>query len=236
MSGHLFFGERWYGFDDATYTAARLLEILSRSDDASAVLDALPTSFSTPELNVPCAEGEHHAVVAELLARAADGRLASRAARSAPSTACAWTSPTASASSAPATRRRCWCCASRATRGRAAPHRGRLHGRAAQREARRAGGAGGALSPSSAAAQGACPAAGPSASPVNSRWRGLPTRRCCAWPRRCTWRGCGGAAAASPPTGMAWRRAPRAAGAVDAGPGGCGCMPCRWARRAPRRR
>jgi phosphomannomutase len=75
MSGHLFFSERWYGFDDATYTAARLLEILSRHDDASAVLDALPTSFSTPELNVPCAEGEHHAVVAELLARAADGRL-----------------------------------------------------------------------------------------------------------------------------------------------------------------
>jgi phosphomannomutase len=75
MSGHLFFGERWYGFDDATYTAARLLEILSRHDDAGAVLDALPTSFSTPELNVPCAEGEHHAVVAELLARVADGRL-----------------------------------------------------------------------------------------------------------------------------------------------------------------
>jgi hypothetical protein len=41
----------------------------------SAFLDALPTSFSTPELNVPCAEGEHHVVVAELLARAADGRL-----------------------------------------------------------------------------------------------------------------------------------------------------------------
>ncbi len=76
MSGHLFFGERWYGFDDAMYTAARLLEILSRHDDPGAVLDALPTSFSTPELNVPCAEGEHHAVVAELLARVADGRLA----------------------------------------------------------------------------------------------------------------------------------------------------------------
>jgi phosphomannomutase len=75
MSGHLFFGERWYGFDDAMYTAARLLEILSRQADPSAFLDALPTSFSTPELNVPCAEGEHHAVVAELLARAADGRL-----------------------------------------------------------------------------------------------------------------------------------------------------------------
>ena len=76
MSGHLFFGERWYGFDDAMYTAARLLEILSRHADPSAVLDALPTSHSTPELNVPCAEGEHHAVVAELLARVADGRLA----------------------------------------------------------------------------------------------------------------------------------------------------------------
>ncbi|MBL8340671.1 MAG: phosphomannomutase/phosphoglucomutase [Rubrivivax sp.] len=75
MSGHLFFGERWYGFDDAMYTAARLLEILSRHADPSAVLDALPTSFSTPELNVPCAEGEHHRVVAELLARVADGRL-----------------------------------------------------------------------------------------------------------------------------------------------------------------
>lgn len=76
MSGHLFFSERWYGFDDAMYTAARLLEILSREADPSAFLDALPTSFSTPELNVPCAEGENHRLVAELLARAADGRLA----------------------------------------------------------------------------------------------------------------------------------------------------------------
>ena len=76
MSGHIFFGERWYGFDDATYTAARMLEILSRSDDPSAVLNALPTSFNTPELNVPCEEGEHHRVVADVLARAADGRLA----------------------------------------------------------------------------------------------------------------------------------------------------------------
>jgi phosphomannomutase len=66
MSGHIFFSERWYGFDDATYTAARLLEILSRSPDPSAVLNALPTSHSTPELNVPCAEGEHHRVVHKL--------------------------------------------------------------------------------------------------------------------------------------------------------------------------
>jgi phosphomannomutase len=66
MSGHIFFGERWYGFDDATYTAARLLEILSRSADASAVLNALPSSISTPELNVPCAEGEPHALIERL--------------------------------------------------------------------------------------------------------------------------------------------------------------------------
>jgi phosphomannomutase len=70
MSGHIFFGERWYGFDDAMVTAARLLEILSRSADPSAVLDALPTSFSTPELNVPCAEGEPARVIEALQARA----------------------------------------------------------------------------------------------------------------------------------------------------------------------
>lgn len=67
MSGHIFFKERWYGFDDGTYAGARLLEILSRSADANAVLNALPTSFSTPELNVACAEGEPHAVVAQLI-------------------------------------------------------------------------------------------------------------------------------------------------------------------------
>ena len=67
MSGHIFFSERWYGFDDATYTAARLLEILSRSKDPSAVLNALPTSFNTPELNVPCKEGEPREVVQRLL-------------------------------------------------------------------------------------------------------------------------------------------------------------------------
>ncbi len=67
MSGHIFFKERWYGFDDGTYAGARMLEIVSRSADASAVLNALPTSFSTPELNVPCKEGEPHAVVEALM-------------------------------------------------------------------------------------------------------------------------------------------------------------------------
>lgn len=70
MSGHIFFAERWYGFDDATYTAARLLEILSAAKNPSQVLNALPTSFSTPELNVPCAEGEPKRVVEQLLANA----------------------------------------------------------------------------------------------------------------------------------------------------------------------
>ena len=70
MSGHIFFKERWFGFDDGTYAGCRLLEILSRSPDANAVLNALPTSFSTPELNVKCAEGEAHALVAELQAAA----------------------------------------------------------------------------------------------------------------------------------------------------------------------
>jgi len=67
MSGHIFFKERWFGFDDGTYAGARLLEILSRYPDANAVLDGLPTSHSTPELNVACAEGEPHAVVKTLV-------------------------------------------------------------------------------------------------------------------------------------------------------------------------
>ena len=70
MSGHIFFKERWFGFDDGTYAGCRLLEILSKSPDANAVLDALPTSFSTPELNVKCAEGEPHVLVAQLVAQA----------------------------------------------------------------------------------------------------------------------------------------------------------------------
>ncbi|MBH9552970.1 phosphomannomutase/phosphoglucomutase [Inhella gelatinilytica] len=67
LSGHIFFSERWYGFDDGMYTAARMLEILSREKDPSKLLNSLPDSMNTPELNVPCAEGEHHAIVARLL-------------------------------------------------------------------------------------------------------------------------------------------------------------------------
>lgn len=70
MSGHIFFKERWFGFDDGTYAGCRLLEILSASPDANQVLNGLPTSFSTPELNVPCLEGEPHRVVAQLQSQA----------------------------------------------------------------------------------------------------------------------------------------------------------------------
>jgi phosphomannomutase/phosphoglucomutase len=68
MSGHTFFKERWYGFDDALYAGARLLEILSRSRDASGVLAALPDAPSTPELQWRLAEGEPHALIEKLQA------------------------------------------------------------------------------------------------------------------------------------------------------------------------
>jgi len=68
MSGHTFFKERWYGFDDALYGGARLLEILSREKDPSAVLKALPNAPSTPELHWALAEGEPHALVEKLQA------------------------------------------------------------------------------------------------------------------------------------------------------------------------
>ncbi|MEQ6290761.1 phosphomannomutase/phosphoglucomutase [Vogesella sp. GCM10023246] len=66
MSGHVFFKERWYGFDDGLYAGARLLEILSKVADPSVLLNALPNALSTPELNLKTAEGENHALIARL--------------------------------------------------------------------------------------------------------------------------------------------------------------------------
>ena len=66
MSGHTFFKERWFGFDDGLYAGARLLEILSQFDDPSAVLNALPDSVSTPEQHIKMQEGEPHALIAHL--------------------------------------------------------------------------------------------------------------------------------------------------------------------------
>ncbi len=71
MSGHVFFKERWYGFDDGLYTGARLLEIVSRAADCGAVLEALPQAISTPELKLAMPEGEHHILMARLQAAAA---------------------------------------------------------------------------------------------------------------------------------------------------------------------
>lgn len=66
MSGHLFFKERWYGFDDGLYAGARLLELLTRLADINATLNNLPDSLNTPELQVRTAEGENHALIAQL--------------------------------------------------------------------------------------------------------------------------------------------------------------------------
>ena len=70
MSGHTFFKERWYGFDDGMYAGARLLEILSRDADSSAALHAIPDSLSTPELNIACADASPHALIDKLAATA----------------------------------------------------------------------------------------------------------------------------------------------------------------------
>ena len=66
MSGHVFFKERWFGFDDGLYAGARLLEILSRSANPSAILQALPNATSTPELNIKMNEGEPFTLLDEL--------------------------------------------------------------------------------------------------------------------------------------------------------------------------
>ena len=68
MSGHTFFKERWYGFDDALYAGARLLEVLSKAPDANRALKELPNAPSTPELHWSLEEGEPHALVAKLQA------------------------------------------------------------------------------------------------------------------------------------------------------------------------
>ena len=71
MSGHFFFRERWYGFDDGLYAAARLLEILAASpDDAETLFAQLPKGVSTPELKVNVAEGEQYRFIEEFLAKA----------------------------------------------------------------------------------------------------------------------------------------------------------------------
>jgi len=74
MSGHIFFKERWYGFDDALYTAARLLEILANDQrNATEIFDALPNSVNTPELKLDMEEGEHFKLIERMVANAQFG-------------------------------------------------------------------------------------------------------------------------------------------------------------------
>ena len=72
MSGHMFFKERWYGFDDALYAAARLLEILSKSErKASEIFGEIPDSINTPELNVSFErDGAQHDFIEAFVANA----------------------------------------------------------------------------------------------------------------------------------------------------------------------
>jgi phosphomannomutase/phosphoglucomutase len=71
MSGHIFFKERWYGFDDGLYAAARLLELLGKDDrPASRLFESLPESVNTPEINVGMQEGEPPRFIDRLLASA----------------------------------------------------------------------------------------------------------------------------------------------------------------------
>ena len=70
MSGHIFFADRWYGFDDAIYVAVRLLGILGRAPDTLAdMLDRLPPVFNTPELRLPCEEERKFAIVEQVRER-----------------------------------------------------------------------------------------------------------------------------------------------------------------------
>jgi len=75
MSGHTFFADKWYGFDDALYSAVRLLDILARSDESLADMrKALPQVINTPELRFDCEEARKFEVIEEVKARlAADG-------------------------------------------------------------------------------------------------------------------------------------------------------------------
>tara|TARA_B100000686_G_scaffold50105_1_gene53793 strand:- start:3585 stop:4961 length:1377 start_codon:yes stop_codon:yes gene_type:complete len=66
MSGHIFFKERWHGFDDGLYAGARLLEILSRKKDSNTILNSIPDSINTPELQIKLKEGENYSLISQL--------------------------------------------------------------------------------------------------------------------------------------------------------------------------
>jgi phosphomannomutase/phosphoglucomutase len=78
FSGHIFFKERWFGFDDGMYAAARLIEILSTTDpDLDLQLEAFPESIGSPELKVETTESQKFAIIEQLLdsAQFDDGKI-----------------------------------------------------------------------------------------------------------------------------------------------------------------
>ena len=108
MSGHMFFGGDYLGFDDALFAAARLLEIVSRQPfGLSPLLADLPKTFATPEIRVDCPEEEKF----DLVERAA--ATSPPSIRSTPSTVCGSPSPRGGVCSAPRTPSQCWSCDSR---------------------------------------------------------------------------------------------------------------------------
>ena len=104
MSGHIFFNDKWYGFDDALYAAIRLLGIVARgTESVAAFRNSLPHVVNTPELRFDCAEDRKFEVVREVAER-----LKASGEKSPTPTACASTPPTAGGSCAPPTPRRSW--------------------------------------------------------------------------------------------------------------------------------
>jgi phosphomannomutase len=124
MSGHIFFKERWYGFDDGTYAGCRLLEIVSRSPTPARCWTACPPAFPRPSSTcdaprasrtgspTPCRRSRPGRWPQPPRRRDATRRWRT----SIPSTVCAWTGPMGSAWCVARTPRRCWCCALKDTR------------------------------------------------------------------------------------------------------------------------
>ena len=106
MSGHTFFKERWYGFDDALYGGARLLEVLSKEPDANAALKNLPNAPSTPELHWRWKKASRTPWWPSCRREWKPPRRSPAPSAWSPSTACAWSMLTASGSPAPPTPRR----------------------------------------------------------------------------------------------------------------------------------
>ena len=69
VSGHIFFNDRWFGFDDAVYAGARLLELLSKTDNTLAdIIETLPKVFNTPEIRVDTTEAAKFQIVEQIVA------------------------------------------------------------------------------------------------------------------------------------------------------------------------